>query len=74
MTLSHVLFGSDVGLRALNKIFLYRFQYFLYFDACSYEKNIFYWVLWEKVDHFWCQNGIQLLFDSSRGWKKFLLF
>ena len=29
MTLSHILFGSNVGLRALNIIFLYRFLYFL---------------------------------------------
>ena len=35
MTLSHILFGSNVDLRALNKIFLCRFLYFLYFDVSN---------------------------------------
>ena len=33
MTLNHILFGSNVGLRALNKIVLYWFLYFLYLDV-----------------------------------------
>ena len=32
MTLNHILFGFNMGLRALNKIFLYQFLYFSYFD------------------------------------------
>ena len=35
MTLTNVLFGSNMDLRALNKIFLYRFLYVSYFDAIN---------------------------------------
>ena len=35
MTLTNVLFGSNMDLRALNKIFLYRLLSFSYFDDLS---------------------------------------
>ena len=40
MTLSHILFGSNMGLRALNKIFLWRLLYFSYFDECMHRKHV----------------------------------
>ena len=39
MTLIRILFGSNLGLRALNKIFLYQFLYFSYFDVLILQAN-----------------------------------
>ena len=41
MTLTLILFGSNMGLRALNKIFLYRFLYFSYFDDLNSLKTFY---------------------------------
>ena len=42
-------------------------------------KTIFYGVLWQKVDHFWCWKGIKvflkiLKLDSARSWIFFFFF
>ena len=37
MTLNNILFGSNMGLRALNKNFLYLFLYFSYFDDADHD-------------------------------------
>ena len=56
MTLSHVSFDSNTVLRAINKIFLYRFLYFSYFNVVndSWDRTTIY--DYYSLPHIKCYN------------------